>query len=97
MFQNTKGTKPQAGLDIEPSDDEDVISNIIIRNCVSRNNAGSGYLIYLRKLTNQSHDVSIFIDNCLSINNGERVFRSGSTTEGEPKTVIKFNNFIVVK
>lgn len=45
VFSNTNGTKPMAGIDIEP--DRDTAQNIIIRNSEFFNNKGSGVEIYV--------------------------------------------------
>jgi parallel beta helix pectate lyase-like protein len=68
-FTETKGTLPGAGVDIEPDDEYDVISNIIFENCVFTNNNHAGIVIALGKLNAQSLPVSISFNNCyLSMN-----------------------------
>ena len=41
-FQNTTGTPPEAGIDIEPNQGE-TVSNVLITGCTFSNNAGGGF------------------------------------------------------
>ena len=59
VFKNTNGTPPSAGIDIEPNSPSDRLSNVVIKNCISLNNAGSGLTVYLRKLSRRSEPISI--------------------------------------
>jgi hypothetical protein len=69
VFKNTKGTLPEAGLDIEPDNEADVIINVNIENCSFTNNYHSGIVIGLDNLTDKSEPVSINFKDCyLSMN-----------------------------
>lgn len=69
IFTKTNGTLPEAGLDIEPDSETDVISNINFEDCIFSNNNHSGILLALSNLTDKSHPVSINFKNCyLSMN-----------------------------
>lgn len=69
VFTKTKGTLPEAGLDIEPDDETDVIINVNFDNCSFTNNNHSGIVLGLDNLTDQSKPVSINFTNCyLSMN-----------------------------
>lgn len=50
FISNTSGTAPEAGLDIEPNKNSDVIENIQISNLITYNNNTSGLLIALDNL-----------------------------------------------
>ena len=64
-FVRTKGALPQAGIDFEPNAPEQVLSNILVRDCVMEDNAGEGIVVSLMRLRRKSKPVSIRIQNCL--------------------------------
>ncbi|WP_340202394.1 right-handed parallel beta-helix repeat-containing protein [Ascidiimonas sp. W6] len=69
IFKDTKGTLPEAGLDLEPDDPEDRMVNINFENCKFINNNHSGIVLGLNKLNSSSIPVSITFKNCyLSMN-----------------------------
>lgn len=70
VMQYTAGTAPQAGIDFEPNRPEERLTNIVMRNCVTRENAGDGYEFWLRLLNAKSEPVSIRLENCRSIGDG---------------------------
>eukprot|EP01046_Picozoa_sp_COSAG06_P047095 COSAG06_NODE_6785_length_2783_cov_3.587928_1_plen_322_part_10 len=49
-FSNTNGTKPMAGVDIEPDNAGASLQDIVFRRCVSRDNMGNGYQLTLGNL-----------------------------------------------
>lgn len=63
VWTNTNGTLPAAGLDIEPDRADSVLTDIQIINPITRGNAGSGILVYLRPLRATTDPVSILITN----------------------------------
>lgn len=68
-FSHTKGTLPEAGLDIEPDSYKDIIQNIYFENCAFTNNNHSGIVLGLDNLNNESEPVSIYFKDCfLSMN-----------------------------
>jgi hypothetical protein len=46
ILRGTNGTSPQAGIDFEPDDSSDEISNVTISRCTIDNNHGVGVIIY---------------------------------------------------
>jgi len=65
VLANTNGTFPMAGIDLEPNNRNEYLSNIELLNITSYNNAEDGFLIYLFKLISEkSPEVSINITNC---------------------------------
>jgi hypothetical protein len=69
VFTKTQGTLPEAGLDIEPDSETDVIINVNFEDCSFTNNYHSGIVIGLDNLTDKSEPVSISFKNCyLSMN-----------------------------
>lgn len=69
VLRNTGGTAPEAGIDFEPNHASEVLKNCVMRNCISRDNAGDGYQFYLPNLTKDSEPISIRLENCVSENN----------------------------
>lgn len=61
----TKGTAPQAGIDLEPSHPLHHMVGILVRHCVAEGNDGSGFVVNLPVLSEESQPVSIRIENCL--------------------------------
>lgn len=69
VFKNTKGTLPEAGLDLEPDDPFDRMVNINFENCRFVNNNHAGIVLGLNKLNSESIPVSVSFKSCyLSMN-----------------------------
>lgn len=66
ILKNTSGTPPQAGIDFEPNNFDEKITNCVMRNCVSENNGGYAYVIYLKALGRKSSPISIRFEKCIS-------------------------------
>jgi polygalacturonase len=64
VFQNTWGTPPSAGVDLEPNRSNEVLRNIVFRNCRFTDNYGDGIQFYLANLTTESGDISVRFENC---------------------------------
>lgn len=69
ILSNTRGTPPEAGIDLEPDRASETIANVVLRNVVSTNNAGNGFEMYLRQLRDTSTPVSLRFENCTAIGN----------------------------
>ncbi|NLC52321.1 MAG: right-handed parallel beta-helix repeat-containing protein [Firmicutes bacterium] len=91
VFKNTSGTPPMAGIDFEPNHAKECLVNIIIRNCVFENNAGSGIDIYSKNLNATSEDISIRVEDCL-IKGNQRGIRVAAIFSDGPKGLIEFVN-----
>ncbi|RKN84304.1 right-handed parallel beta-helix repeat-containing protein [Paenibacillus ginsengarvi] len=63
-FTNTKGTAPEAGVDIEPNGQSEYLRNIRFINCVSENNAGDGFITCLMKTTSKTPIIDITFQSC---------------------------------
>jgi len=70
IMRNTSGTPPQAGIDFEPNHPEERLVNVVMRNCLTENNASTGYFFYLRSLNAESEPVSIRLEDCRSVGDG---------------------------
>jgi len=91
ILRNTAGTNPQAGIDLEPDHDWDVLTDIIISDCVSQANARSGYVVWLAKLTADSREVSIRFENCQAIECG-RIGYDVYVGENGATGLVEFDN-----
>ena len=74
VFSNTKGTPPQAGVDIEPDTSSERLENIVFRNCKSFGNSGAGFEAYLAQLRKKSGPISMLFENCSARDNGGSSF-----------------------
>lgn len=88
VLSGTSGTLPQAGIDFEPDRPSEGLSNITLRNVVSKNNSGMGFEFCLTKMKESSSQVSIRLENCVAIGNRMSVsvcgndVRDGDTVKG---------------
>jgi hypothetical protein len=91
VMRDTSGTPPMAGIDFEPNDPTEVLSNIVMRNCVVQNNSGDGFAFYLHNLNSASRPISIRLEGCRSIGNRRSVSVSvGNSKEKTVNGVIEF-------
>ena len=91
VLSNTKGTPPEAGIDLEPDHDGEVIG-VTLRNVISKNNAGNGFEMYLVKLRDYSKPVMVRMENCKSIGNriGVSVCADNRNDSGAVKGLTEF-------
>ncbi|MHC5061000.1 MAG: right-handed parallel beta-helix repeat-containing protein [Planctomycetota bacterium] len=92
MLKNTKGTLPAAGIDLEVHDSKDVLANIVVSNCISENNSGSGFIASISRLSEKSRDVSILFVNCYARNCAAPGLRVRANSESGPGGLIEFKN-----
>jgi hypothetical protein len=91
VMRDTSGTPPMAGIDFEPNDPTEVLSNIVMRNCTVQNNSGDGFAFYLHNLNSASRPISIRLEGCRSIGNRRSVSISvGNSKEKTVSGVIEF-------
>ena len=102
VFENTIGTLPGSGIDLEPNKKHNRLQNIIFDNCISRNNDHSGISLSLGKLEKDSEPVSITFKNCVLQNNHnpDNEYVASEIVFGAHKTnpvggQVTFNNCIV--
>lgn len=81
-FSNTRGTLPEAGVDIEPSMPNYVLNKIYFKGCVAKGNNGRGFQVVLIKSGVNSNKVDITFEDCKAIGNdigfSNRYFAEGS-------------------
>lgn len=95
IFQHTQGIPPQAGIDFEPNNPDEVLENCKVRYCTISDNFGFGIAIYLPALNKDSKHVSIEIEKCQILRNKHwAVFIAGKDTKnlGDPRGSILINN-----
>ena len=81
VLSNTNGTAPRAGIDFEPNGPTEQLVNCVMRNCVSKGNAGCGYVAYIPTLNATSAPVGLRFENCRAEDNGgpAMAFMTGNT------------------
>ena len=79
-FEETSGTAPQCGVDIEPSRPWNHLEDILFEDCTFTANASCGILLHLTALGDETSPVSVTFRRCKSLgnaNNGIRVACAG--------------------
>ena len=94
-MSGTRGTAPQAGIDLEPNHENEQMTNVVVRNCTMANNAGAGALIYLKHLRKTSVPVSILFENCHVRSGSDQGIAVGAVGDDGPGGCIEFRNCTV--
>ena len=68
-FSETLGTPPESGIDFEPNHPDEVLQDIVVRNCRFENNKGRGFEFYLGNLNSHSAPVTARFENCVTRGN----------------------------
>ena len=68
---NTKGTAPEAGVDFEPNAPDEILRNVVMRNCVCEGNHGRGIDMELVKFDGTTAPLSVLIENCRATANSD--------------------------
>ncbi|MBI5684764.1 MAG: right-handed parallel beta-helix repeat-containing protein [Verrucomicrobia bacterium] len=90
VLKDTWGTAPEAGIDFEPNHESEELTNCVMRNCVSENNRGDAYVLYLRPMRAESKPISVRIENCRSVgcrNSAQFITGNDSDTAGVKGTM----------
>lgn len=89
VMKNTRGTAPRSGIDFEPNLPWEKVSHIIMRDCLTENNAGAGYEFAINYLDETSEPPSILLENCRSVNDENQAlkinYRRVTANLGQPK------------
>ncbi len=102
IFQNTIGTLPGAGIDLEPNTKYDRMENIVFSSCIFRQNDHAGIVLALNKMESDSRPVKIRFIDCLIENNhnesnkyvaGEIIFGANKTNPVKGEVI--FENCMV--
>jgi polygalacturonase len=93
-FNNTWGTPPSSGVDIEPDSPDQKIERVVFRDCRFEDNYGDGIEVFLGRQSEAAGDVSILFENCRVTSrrgSGIRVTKIGD----RPKGLVEFRNCTV--
>ena len=98
-FAATRGTAPEAGIDLEPDSPKQRLVNCVIRNCIFEDNHGQQIVLYLRQMNHATEPVSIRFENCLSRQNDPAIGGSSGMAVGRvkddgPQGLIEFINCV---
>jgi len=91
-FRNTRGTSPESGVEVEPTDAKDVIIDVEVRDSMAVNNQGSGFLASLTRLDATSSPVSLRFVNCRVLNTRKFGFRALLLANSNPRGSVEFIN-----
>jgi len=61
---NNHGTSPESGLECEPLEVTDTIANCVFRRVHTSGNARGGFYLQLVRLTNESTDIGVLMEDC---------------------------------
>ncbi len=92
---NTRGTAPQAGIDLEPNLVEERLVNCVIRRCLVEDNVGPGIYGYLKPLSAESRPLSIRIEGCTVRRCGAFGIGVGAIRDAGPKGLVQFEDVAV--
>ncbi len=92
---NTSGTPPAYGIDLEPDNTYDEISNIVIRNCRITGNEGGGILISLWQLDETSNPVSVDVSDCYIGSNQNKGIVIDVNSSGPVQGHVNFEKCII--
>jgi len=95
VFQNTWGTPPSSGVDIEPDSPAQRVRDVVFRNCSFLDNYGDGIEVFLANLKSQSGDVSILFDTCRVASRRGSGIRVTKVADDGPGGRIEFRNCVV--
>lgn len=95
QFNNTWGTPPSSGIDIEPDSPDHHLKDILVKNCVFNDNYGDGIEVFLGHLTKESEDISIRFEDCKISSRRGPGMRVNRLHDNGPKGSITFENCVV--
>jgi hypothetical protein len=84
-FNDTIGTAPQCGIDMEPNDEKNHFVNVMYEDCVFNGNKSHGICLYFGAFTSRSHPVSVTFRRCKAYGNGNCGL---SFMTGSPRNII---------
>ena len=90
QFNNTWGTPPSAGVDLEPDSPGHTLKRIVFRDCRFEGNYSDGILVFLALMDSTSADVSVRFEDChvtSRLGSGMRVMRA---YDNGPKGLVEF-------
>ncbi|MGD9856564.1 MAG: right-handed parallel beta-helix repeat-containing protein [Planctomycetaceae bacterium] len=94
-FNNTWGTPPSSGVDIEPDGAEQQLKNIVFRNCRFLDNYGDGIELHLPHQRASSAEISILFDTCRVTTSRGTGIRVSKVADDGPAGLIEFRDCVV--
>lgn len=95
VLKNTTGTRPKAGIDLEPDNEFGSLVNVVISNCIAENNIGAGFLVNISRLSAKSREVSVLFVNCyVKSGYAPGLMVLDDSAAKYPKGLIEFKNCI---
>jgi hypothetical protein len=95
-FSNTWGTPPSSGVDIEPDSPDQVVRNVVFRNCTFNDNYGDGIELFLTNMRKEeSGEISVLCENCRVTSNRGAGIRVSKVRDEGPEGLIEFRNCVV--
>ena len=92
QFNNTWGTPPSSGVDLEPDSPHELMQNVVFRNCTFKDNYGDGIEVFLANLRTNPQPVSILFDRCnISSKRGPGI-RVTRVHDDGPEGLVEFRN-----
>jgi len=92
QFNNTWGTPPSSGVDLEPDSPHELMKNVVFRNCTFRDNYGDGIEVFLANLRSNPPPVSILFDRCNITSKRGSGIRVTRISDDGPEGLIEFRN-----
>ncbi len=93
-LRHTQGTAPQAGIDFEPNHWTDVLVHCVVRRCLAEGNSGTGYQICPQYLSGRSKPMSIYLEDCVSRNNGQHGVHMCTAQQDAPGGLLHITGFV---
>jgi len=94
-FNNTWGTPPSCGVDIEPDLPTQRAAHLVFRNCQFNDNYADGIEVFLGNLKRQSVPVSILFERCRVSSRRGSGMRVTKLFDGGPTGSIEFRDCVV--
>ena len=95
IMAGTRGTAPEAGIDLEPNQAIEKLVNVVVRDCAMAANNGAGILVYLKPMRSTTEPVSILFENCHVKSGRDQGIAVGALGDDGPAGLIEFRNCTV--
>ena len=92
QFNNTWGTPPSSGVDLEPDSAHELMQSVVFRNCSFKDNYGDGVEIFLANLRSNPPPVSILFDRCNITSKRGPGLRVTRIADDGPEGLVEFRN-----
>ncbi|TDD69907.1 right-handed parallel beta-helix repeat-containing protein [Jiangella aurantiaca] len=93
-FINTEGTLPEAGIDLEPDTAEQLIKDVVIRDCVFAGNRTYSFEINLMRYRPHSTPASVLVERCYMGPTGDAVVHVQPGAQGPASGSVVFRDCV---